>query len=661
MPGPIQDRLEQLRYLLQNKINPQMFNSPAPGMFSNFGIETPITPFESEPYNKIFNQWIKDQSALKAAYLTNQPVSDILNNLNSSTGNSQEGLSKLFPLEPPIPPNPINNDFIRGIEPGPQELHTPRSNVAPPIETTIPKVNPVGFEGTVDPNNPWLKSLQNNLNEFSAPKPSPPLEVPHVSVPPEIPIPSPAIAGAVAAARGLGGIGGAFRKGTGLLGAAAMPLFGLSMIIDLLSKTGGGSPSGTPPPDLGGGDKNKDQTPVGPLINTGIKPIDFVGNTLLSPFQTLGNEMSLAKVPTKEQNVAEINDLVSRNLISPEIGQQMLQNLSNRDNVRLQQQIGHPNLQGEIQDRINSLQQLKAVAQRANGIGWTPQLEGELQGLRTKFGGSINNITSSPQFTSQWSLDPTGVNSLPPSHIQDLYTAWRNENPPDTSNEAFAKHLQGIGAGPDQSQGGGEYTVQPGDNLWDISQRLLGGGQNWNNLYQLNKEHVIGNNPNLIHPGQKLKLPGRPSGGLNPSSQNTNTTTNTNNSGNAPTGAYSTPQGSPAQPSGVFNPPGSQLPKPPLNPNLSQEGKIIAGLFTSLSTPLDVKDTKSLVVKGKVIATPMPTRDGITSAIMYGRTIDFPSSDPKNSIEVNFNNLSADDKIQAVQLVLRAFSNSPSK
>jgi len=52
-----------------------------------------------------------------------------------------------------------------------------------------------------------------------------------------------------------------------------------------------------------------------------------------------------------------------------------------------------------------------------------------------------------------------------------------------------------------------DYTVKPGDNLWNISKDHLGGGQNWHHLYDHNTS-VIGENPSLIHPGQKLSMPG---------------------------------------------------------------------------------------------------------------------------------------------------------
>ncbi|GAA0591410.1 transglycosylase family protein [Streptomyces crystallinus] len=51
---------------------------------------------------------------------------------------------------------------------------------------------------------------------------------------------------------------------------------------------------------------------------------------------------------------------------------------------------------------------------------------------------------------------------------------------------------------------GADYTVRPGDNLWDISRahKVEGG---WSALYKAN-EKTIGSDPNLILPGQNLDL-----------------------------------------------------------------------------------------------------------------------------------------------------------
>lgn len=50
------------------------------------------------------------------------------------------------------------------------------------------------------------------------------------------------------------------------------------------------------------------------------------------------------------------------------------------------------------------------------------------------------------------------------------------------------------------------YTVIRGDSLWKIAQRELGSGDRWRDIYEKNKS-VIGANPNLIKPGQKLVMP----------------------------------------------------------------------------------------------------------------------------------------------------------
>lgn len=49
------------------------------------------------------------------------------------------------------------------------------------------------------------------------------------------------------------------------------------------------------------------------------------------------------------------------------------------------------------------------------------------------------------------------------------------------------------------------YTVKSGDSLWAISKKLTGSGNNWRTIYNKNKK-VIGSNPNLIRPGQKLVI-----------------------------------------------------------------------------------------------------------------------------------------------------------
>ena len=50
------------------------------------------------------------------------------------------------------------------------------------------------------------------------------------------------------------------------------------------------------------------------------------------------------------------------------------------------------------------------------------------------------------------------------------------------------------------------YTVKSGDCLWNIAKSLLGSGSRYTEIYNLNKDKI--KNPNLIYPGQVLRIPG---------------------------------------------------------------------------------------------------------------------------------------------------------
>ena len=50
------------------------------------------------------------------------------------------------------------------------------------------------------------------------------------------------------------------------------------------------------------------------------------------------------------------------------------------------------------------------------------------------------------------------------------------------------------------------YVVKQDDCLWKISKVYYGNGAQWRRIYDVNKK-VIGKNPHLIYPGQKLVIP----------------------------------------------------------------------------------------------------------------------------------------------------------
>lgn len=50
------------------------------------------------------------------------------------------------------------------------------------------------------------------------------------------------------------------------------------------------------------------------------------------------------------------------------------------------------------------------------------------------------------------------------------------------------------------------YTVRKHDCLWDIAKKFYHDADKWHDIYARNKK-VVGRNPHLIYPGQKLVLP----------------------------------------------------------------------------------------------------------------------------------------------------------
>lgn len=49
------------------------------------------------------------------------------------------------------------------------------------------------------------------------------------------------------------------------------------------------------------------------------------------------------------------------------------------------------------------------------------------------------------------------------------------------------------------------YTVAKGDSLSKIAKKVLGDANRWREIFEANRDQI--DNPDLIHPGQVLKLP----------------------------------------------------------------------------------------------------------------------------------------------------------
>ncbi len=59
---------------------------------------------------------------------------------------------------------------------------------------------------------------------------------------------------------------------------------------------------------------------------------------------------------------------------------------------------------------------------------------------------------------------------------------------------------------PFSAPSGQTYTVKKGDSLSKIAKQVYGDAQQWRKIHEANRDII--ENPDLIHPGQVLKLPG---------------------------------------------------------------------------------------------------------------------------------------------------------
>lgn len=74
----------------------------------------------------------------------------------------------------------------------------------------------------------------------------------------------------------------------------------------------------------------------------------------------------------------------------------------------------------------------------------------------------------------------------------------------------FSNVQSGSSSAPDPTQAAGResmYTVKSGDSLSAIARREYGDAGEWRRIYEANRDLI--KDPDLIHPGQELKIPPR--------------------------------------------------------------------------------------------------------------------------------------------------------
>ncbi len=88
---------------------------------------------------------------------------------------------------------------------------------------------------------------------------------------------------------------------------------------------------------------------------------------------------------------------------------------------------------------------------------------------------------------------------------QRLWDEYNRIDPEMRSGDLVMNVEVGGGADWGEEAGGRTYTVKSGDSLSKIGQHH---GVAWRDIHEANKD-VIGDNPDLIKPGQKLRIPNK--------------------------------------------------------------------------------------------------------------------------------------------------------
>lgn len=104
--------------------------------------------------------------------------------------------------------------------------------------------------------------------------------------------------------------------------------------------------------------------------------------------------------------------------------------------------------------------------------------------------------------------DPDSL-SLAPSG-SDKKADFSNVQGGSSSTEADApkadfSNVQGGSSSTEESIGEQTYTVQKGDTLSHVAKQFYGKAGAWNRIFEANRDQL--DNPDLIQPGQVLKIP----------------------------------------------------------------------------------------------------------------------------------------------------------
>lgn len=138
---------------------------------------------------------------------------------------------------------------------------------------------------------------------------------------------------------------------------------------------------------------------------------------------------------------------------------------------------------------------------------WVEQIEkwrDDRRNIRLIIAGTPISI---PVFVEEFTLEPERAGA--PGDI--YYSITLTEYRPVKAKQIVATASTGVKSAATQRPASAKtvpksYSVKSGDSLWKIAKMYYGDGAQWKKLYEANKS-VVGKNPNLIKPGQKLVIP----------------------------------------------------------------------------------------------------------------------------------------------------------
>ena len=84
-------------------------------------------------------------------------------------------------------------------------------------------------------------------------------------------------------------------------------------------------------------------------------------------------------------------------------------------------------------------------------------------------------------------------------------TETKTDDAPDYKAREYSK-VEGSEKQDESQKVEATYTVKGDDTLSGIAEDKLGDANRWNEIYEMNKD-AIGDDPDMIKPGIKLKLP----------------------------------------------------------------------------------------------------------------------------------------------------------